>query len=141
MSAAIIHVHRIQDKPSVIVVRRLGRWLSAAAACAVVAAAPVSALAHAVVVASQPAANATVPMGEVAIRVQFNSRLDVARSRLTLVAPGGTQASIAAAPGDAPGMLVARTRVAIPGRWTLRWQVLSLDGHVTRGEVPFRVQP
>ena len=111
-------MHRIQDKPRRVGVRRLGRWL--AAACAVLAATPVGVLAHAVIIASQPAANATVPMGEVAIRLQFNSRLDVARSRLALVAPGGTQASLPAAPGDAPGVLVARTRVGSPGRWTLR---------------------
>jgi copper resistance protein C len=141
MSAAMIHRHRIQDKPNGVGVRRRRGWLTAAVACAVLAAAPDAVLAHAVIVASQPAANAVVPTGEIAIRLQFNSRIDAARSRLTLVAPDGNEASLAAAVGDAPGVLAARAHVGTVGRWTLRWQVLSLDGHVTRGEVPFRVQP
>jgi methionine-rich copper-binding protein CopC len=140
MGGAIIHCHRIQDKRRRVGVRARG-WLVAMAACAVLGPTPAGVLAHAVIVASQPAANADVPMGEVAIRLQFNSRVDAARSRLTFVAPAGTQASLAAAPGDAPGVLVARARAASPGRWMHRWQVLSLDGHLTRGEVPFRVQP
>jgi methionine-rich copper-binding protein CopC len=141
VSAAIVHGHRIQYKPERVGVRWLLRGLAAVAACAVLACAPASALAHAVVVAAQPAVNATVPAGDVAIRLQFNSRIDAARSRLTLVAPGGAQTTLAAAAGEAPGVLVARARVPSAGRWTLRWQVLSLDGHVTRGEVPFGVQP
>ena len=141
MSAAMIHCHRIQDKPNGVGVRPRRGWLAAAVACAVLAAAPNAVLAHAVVVASQPAANATVPAGAIAIRLQFNSRIDAARSRLTLVAPDGKEGSLAAAVGDAPGALAARARAETAGRWTLRWQVLSLDGHVTRGEVPFRVQP
>ena len=141
MGGAMIHCHRIQDKPKRLGVRRWLRWPAAVAACAVLGCAPRGVLAHAVILASQPAANAIVPMGECAIRLQFNSRIDAARSRLTLVAPAGTQASLAAVAGDAPGVLVARAHIQSAGRWTLRWQVLSLDGHVTRGEVPFRVQP
>lgn len=26
-----------------------------------------------------------------------------------------------------------------PGNYTLRWQALSTDGHITRGEIPFSV--
>jgi methionine-rich copper-binding protein CopC len=141
MGGAIIHCHRIQDKPKRLGVRRSPRWLAAVAACAVLGCAPRGVLAHAVIIASQPAANAILPVGDFAIRLQFNSRIDAARSRLTLVAPAGSEASLAAAAGDAPGVLVARAHAGSAGRWTLRWQVLSLDGHVARGEVPFRVQP
>ena len=27
-----------------------------------------------------------------------------------------------------------------PGAYTLRWQVLAIDGHITRGDVPFTVE-
>jgi len=27
-----------------------------------------------------------------------------------------------------------------PGAWRLRWQVLALDGHITRGDVPFAIR-
>ena len=26
-----------------------------------------------------------------------------------------------------------------PGEYTVRWQVLAVDGHITRGDVPFTV--
>ncbi len=26
-----------------------------------------------------------------------------------------------------------------PGTYKLRWQVLAIDGHITRGDIPFRV--
>jgi methionine-rich copper-binding protein CopC len=35
-------------------------------------------------------------------------------------------------------MLSARAVLA-RGRATVRWQVLALDGHITRGDVPFTV--
>jgi copper resistance protein C len=28
-----------------------------------------------------------------------------------------------------------------PGAYSLRWQVLAVDGHITRGDVPFTVGP
>jgi methionine-rich copper-binding protein CopC len=28
-----------------------------------------------------------------------------------------------------------------PGQYTLRWQALALDGHITRGDLPFTVVP
>ena len=99
-----------------------------------------AARAHAVVESSQPAANAVVAPGDVHVRVQFSSRIDRARSRLTLVEPDGRQTTLSLAPGDEPGVLAATARPTAPGRYALHWQVLSLDGHVTRGDVPFRVR-
>jgi methionine-rich copper-binding protein CopC len=37
-------------------------------------------------------------------------------------------------------MLRATLTVA-PGAYVLRWQVLAVDGHITRGDVPFTVSP
>jgi hypothetical protein len=43
--------------------------------------------------------------------------------------------------GDAPAnVLAGRVRATMTGRWHVDWQVLSLDGHVTRGEVSFSVR-
>ena len=44
--------------------------------------------AHAVLVDSQPAAAATVPAGMVALRLRYNSRIDRARSRISLLHAG-----------------------------------------------------
>ena len=46
-----------------------------------------SAGAHAVIVQATPAVNAAVARGDLAIRLQFNSRIDAQRSRLTLQDP------------------------------------------------------
>ncbi len=102
--------------------------------------APAGGLAHAIVVAAQPAMNSVVAPGEIAIRLEFNSRVDSRRSGLVLQGPDGTEAPLALKPGSPPGLLEARARVKASGRWKLRWQVLSLDGHITRGEVDFSVR-
>lgn len=119
--------------------RRAWRWLRDA--IVVLAAALVTrvALSHAIVESSQPAANAVVSPGELRVRLQFSSRIDIARSRLVLIAPDGRQTTLALGADDKPGVVSATTRVSAEGRFTLHWQVLSLDGHVTRGDIPFRV--
>ena len=99
-----------------------------------------AALAHAIVVSSQPAANAVVARGELHVRLQFSSRIDKTRSRLALVAPDGRETALAPAADPAPGVLAATASLAADGRFTLHWQVLSVDGHVTRGDIPFRVE-
>jgi homogentisate 1,2-dioxygenase len=41
------------------------------------------------------------------------------------------------APIDA---LIAKASGFAPGRYKIRWQVLAIDGHITRGDIPFTVQ-
>jgi methionine-rich copper-binding protein CopC len=36
-------------------------------------------------------------------------------------------------------VLLARADLS-PGAYSVRWQVLAVDGHITRGEVPFTVR-
>ena len=100
---------------------------------------PGIAQAHAIVVAAHPAIDSTVAAGELAIRLDFNSRIDRQRSRLRLQRPDGTEVVVALAPDGPPGSLAGIAEVRQEGRWTLRWQALSLDGHITRGEVGFSV--
>jgi methionine-rich copper-binding protein CopC len=107
---------------------------------ATVALAPGIARAHAIVVAAQPAMNSAVLPGELEIRLDFNSRIDQKRSRLNLERPDGSEIAVALAPGGPSGVLAGRAQVAGEGRWKLRWQVLSLDGHITRGELSFSVR-
>jgi methionine-rich copper-binding protein CopC len=101
---------------------------------------PDSALAHAIIVTAQPAMNSVVAPGEIAIRLDFNSRVDSQRSGLVLQRPDGSEATVALAPDSPPGVLAASAQVNQSGRWRLHWQVLSLDGHITRGEVDFSVR-
>ncbi len=94
--------------------------------------------AHAIIVSSMPAANSEVPAGPLDILLQFNSLIDVALSRVDLVDPAGKIAPVTLT-SLGKGALSARATVDAPGKWRLRWQVLSVDGHITRGEIPFSV--
>lgn len=99
---------------------------------------PGMASAHAILLDSQPAARGVALPGPVRIVLRFNSRIDQGRSRLALRTGGREQvlAIAAAAPDD---VLEARADLA-PGDYVLRWQVLAVDGHITRGDVPFQVK-
>jgi methionine-rich copper-binding protein CopC len=96
------------------------------------------ALAHAILVDSTPAPNGHIKPGPLAILLRYNSRIDTGRSKLTLTAPGGAVQRLAVSPGDGAAQLAATATVA-PGAYVLRWQVLAVDGHITRGSVPFTV--
>ena len=99
-----------------------------------------AALAHALVMSSSPAANATVHAGALPIDLRFNSRIDAKRSRVALRAPGGAETVVAMTTDDSRAVLSGRAEARRPGEWAIVWQVLSLDGHVTRGEIAFRVE-
>lgn len=96
------------------------------------------AAAHAILMESTPAVRAAVPPGPADIVLRFNSRIDQARSRLDLRGAGAAPLALKLAPSG-PDTLAAATPLA-PGDWVLRWQVLAVDGHITRGDVPFTVQ-
>jgi methionine-rich copper-binding protein CopC len=95
------------------------------------------ALAHAVLIDSVPAPNGHVPAGALAIKFRYNSRIDAPRSKLTLTGPDGGAARLDSH-GEGPDLLEAGVSVT-PGAYVLHWQVLAVDGHITRGNVPFVV--
>ena len=99
---------------------------------------PLAARAHAILVDSKPAAHAAVPPGPEAIWLRFNSRIDRERSRLVLVGPDSSEARLAIGADGPPDVMTAAGDLR-PGDYTVRWQVLAVDGHITRGEVPFTV--
>ena len=99
---------------------------------------PAAASAHAILLDSSPAIGGSVPAGHLELRLRYNSRIDQGRSRLTLTAPDRSQSTLAIAPAQAPDVLATAGDVA-PGAYVLRWQVLAVDGHITRGDVPFTV--
>jgi hypothetical protein len=119
------------------------RWFLGAViffVAALMAATPRTALAHAVLVRSTPQKNATVSGPDITINLKYNSRVDGARSTLSLLKPDGTVERIGTPAQPAPDVLSAIGRGLAKGAYVLRWQVLATDGHITRGEVPFQVQ-
>ena len=107
--------------------------LAAAAASLI----PALASAHAVLIDSFPAPAGHVPAGAVAVKFRYNSRIDAPRSKLTLTQP---DASITRLTSHGEGADLLEAGVTLPpGAYTLHWQVLAIDGHITRGNVPFTV--
>jgi hypothetical protein len=97
------------------------------------------ALAHAVIVSAAPTADEQVKPGKLAIRLEFNSRIDKERSRLHLTAPDGARSDVAIDQDGEPNILSGTTGDLVAGEYVLRWQVLAIDGHITRGDIPFKV--
>jgi methionine-rich copper-binding protein CopC len=94
--------------------------------------------AHAILLDSTPPLGGKVKAGTIALRLRFNSRIDVERSRLTLIWPDKT-ANPLHIEADGAGDIFTAVATLRPGNYVLRWQVLAIDGHITRGDVPFTV--
>jgi copper resistance protein C len=101
---------------------------------------PRVASAHAVLVQSSPSANSSVQGPEVPIRMKFNSRIDASRSTLRLSTPDGQSKELTIDPATSPDTLTAKTTGLTAGKYAIQWQVLAVDGHITRGQIPFVVQ-
>jgi methionine-rich copper-binding protein CopC len=99
---------------------------------------PGSARAHAILEASVPPAGAAVKPGPLNLQLRYNSRIDQGRSRLTLIRPDQSRSTVAIAPDAPPDIINAHLDLP-PGAYVIRWQVLAVDGHITRGDVPITV--
>jgi methionine-rich copper-binding protein CopC len=117
----------------------LGNLAAVAVALTIAGTAAPPSWAHAVIVSASPTAQQHVPAGKLAIRIQFNSRIDKVRSRLQITAPAGDKTNVAIDPNGEPNIVTGATGDLTPGAYVLRWQVLALDGHITRGDIPFTV--
>jgi copper resistance protein C len=80
-----------------------------------------------------------VALGKLAVRLEFNSRIDKARSRLQVTAPAGDKTDVPIDQAGESNILTGTTNDLSPGAYVLRWQVLAIDGHITRGDIPFIV--
>jgi methionine-rich copper-binding protein CopC len=97
------------------------------------------AYAHAILVEASPSANSTVAGPSIPIKLRFSVRIDAKRSRLELVGPDKTS-TLLSATQPSPDTLQAVAEGLKVGSYSLRWQVLAADGHITRGEIPFNVK-
>jgi len=117
-------------------VRRLGGFMALAAlffAGAIVEG-------HAVLKTSSPAANASVAGPDVPVILQFNVRVDAARSKVQLLHPDNSVTDLPLEKDAAPDTLKSKATGLAPGNYKIQWQVLAPDGHITRGIVPFTVK-
>jgi len=69
--------------------------------------------------------------------LHFNGRVDAARSRLSLLtAEGANPQKIACEAGEDQATLKGHLGEVAPGSYILRWEVLSVDGHISRADQP-----
>ena len=94
--------------------------------------------AHAILETSTPAIDSIVTSPNVPIALTFNVRIDASRSQIRLLLPNATLIDLSARQ-TSPDTLAAKIAGLKPGSYTILWQVLAPDGHITRGEIPFRV--
>lgn len=113
---------------------RLGSFLIATA-CAFTS---MAASAHAILVDSSPKPNGTLSAGHVQMMFKYNSKIDQHRSRLVLIGPDKSETVLTIATDSKSNELDTNADLK-PGSYTLRWQALALDGHITRGDLPFTV--
>lgn len=95
---------------------------------------------HAILKSSSPAANSTVSGPDVPIILKFNVRVDAARSKVQLLHPDNKVTDLILDKESSPDTLGCKVKELVPGAYTIRWQVLAPDGHITRGEVPFMIK-
>ena len=98
--------------------------------------------AHAFLVRSSPPARATLARPPERVQLWFNERLEPAYSRASVWDGGGKQVDAADAAVDAaePTRLTVGVPALKPGTYTVKFRVLSVDGHVVESQFPFTVR-
>ena len=97
--------------------------------------------AHAILLKSTPEANEILDTHNVPVALTFNSKIDQARSTLTLEKPDHSTSRLPIqVDSSSASKLLAGVLNLASGSYTLRWQVLAADGHITRGEITFQVK-
>ena len=103
---------------------------------------PVAALAHAVLVKSVPAQRAMLAEPPPRVELWFNERLEPTYSKASVTNEAGAQVDlrdVAVAPED-PRRLAVSLPALAPGRYTVSFRVLSVDGHVVESQLTFTVK-
>jgi methionine-rich copper-binding protein CopC len=104
--------------------------------------APVLGWAHAYLVKSSPARRAVLVRPPTEVQLWFNERLEAAFSKLTVVDATGRQVDTGAVrvgPDDPKRLSVGVPPLA-PGTYTVRYRVLSVDGHIVESDFPFTIR-
>jgi methionine-rich copper-binding protein CopC len=76
------------------------------------------------------------------VQLWFNERLEPAFSRVTVTDASGQAVDLGdvlVGPDDPTRLSVGLRRLS-PGTYTVRFRVLSVDGHVVEGEFPFTLR-
>ena len=118
------------------------RALLLAALTAMMALLPTSTVPHSLLVRSQPGQRSTVARPPERIQMWFSERLEPAYATASVWSAAGKQVDAADAWVDQNDrtLLSMSTPNLDPGRYTVRFRVLSVDGHVVESSYTFTVK-
>jgi copper resistance protein C len=105
--------------------------------------APVTGWTHAMLVKSIPARRAVLLKAPDRVQLWFSERLEPQFATLSVWDAAGARvdAGDAAVGTDDPKRLAVGLRPLAPGAYTVKFRVLSVDGHVVESEFGFRLRP
>jgi len=120
--------------------RSAGLALAAALLASALAVPP--ALAHAVLVRSSPPHRAVLAQAPERVDLWFNERLEAAYSTASVWSEAGTRvdARDVAVASDDPRRLSVSLATRAPGHYTVKYRVLSVDGHIVDSLIIFTVK-
>jgi methionine-rich copper-binding protein CopC len=96
---------------------------------------------HAVVQKASIESAPVEPNVPTSVILRFNSGIEEAFTRVTLVTEGGAQQPLEVAPADGPATVSVRLPALPAGSYALRYRVLAVDGHVTENVLRFSIAP
>ena len=102
------------------------------------------ALAHAHLTTAMLAAGTTASAVPRELRLQFSEGVEPAFSSVQIAGPDGknvTVSDVAGDPKDRKVLVVTFPAPLSPGRYTVEWQVVSVDTHRSSGNYTFVVKP
>ena len=105
---------------------------------------PVRAFAHAHLVRSEPAADASVVRSPEWIRLWFSEVPEPSMTRIVVIDSAGTVIAVGCAEpqhADRLGIEISVLQSLSPGRYTVAWTTAGPDGHPSRGRFTFAVAP
>ena len=103
---------------------------------------PGLASAHAYLIKSVPPGRATLFTSPAKIQLWFNERLEPRYSSASVLDPDGKRVDLdnAQVSSDDPKQLAIGVKQLQSGRYTVKFRVLSVDGHVVEQSFPFTVR-
>ena len=118
------------------------RFFRMAAAVAVLSLSAAPALAHSFLVEATPSSKDHVAQSPKTVKLRFGGGVEPAYSKLTLETPDGkVLGSGSIGRPETPRELSMDAPDLGPGRYIVRFRVLSVDGHIVEGNYEFTVDP
>jgi methionine-rich copper-binding protein CopC len=90
---------------------------------------------------SRPAAETIIQGRHAEYVIRFNGPVDHAASRMQITQSGRVVQTLTPLLDSAVDVLFASGQAPPPGSYLLHWEARSMDGDVTKGDIPFRVAP